>query len=66
MKETLRKEERVGWEENRKYDSALSDLEKLQRDYQILEEERYALKLSNIILDGDKKYFESNMEQMEI
>ena len=66
MKETLRKEERVNQEENRKYDAALSALEKLHQDYQILEEERYALKLSNIILDGEKKDFESNMEEMEI
>ena len=52
MKETLRKEERVSQEAKRKYDATLSDLEKLQQDYQILEEERDDLKLSNIVLDG--------------
>ena len=33
MKETLRKEERVGQESKRKYDATLSDFEKLQQDY---------------------------------
>ena len=64
MKDTLRKEERVGRESKRKYDATLSDLEKLQQDYQILEEEKDALKLSNTILDGEKKYLERNMEEM--
>ena len=33
MKDTLRKEERVGRESKRKYDATLSDLEKLHKDY---------------------------------
>ena len=52
MKEILRKEERVGKESKRKYDAILSDFEKLQQDYHILEEERDSLKLSNTTLDG--------------
>ena len=66
MKETSRKEERVGRESKRKYDATLSDLEKLQQDYQILEEEKDALKLSNTILDGEKKDLERNMVDMEV
>ena len=61
MKETLRKEERVGHKSNKKYDSTLSYFEKLQQVYQILEEERYSLKLSNTTLDGEKKNLESKM-----
>ena len=38
MKETLRKEETVGQEEKWKYNATLSHLEKIQQDYQILEE----------------------------
>ena len=66
MKETLRKEERVGREAKRKYDATLFDLENLQQDYQILEEERDALKLSNTTLDGENKDLESKMENMGI
>ena len=66
MKETLRKEERVGRETKRKYDSTLSDLENLQQDYQILEVEKDALKLSHTILDGEKKDLESKMAEMGI
>ena len=55
IKEVLRKEERVGQESKRKYDATLLDFEKLQEDYQILEEERDDLKLSNMTLDGQKK-----------
>ena len=61
MKEVLGKEERVGRESKRKYDATLSDFEKLQQDYQILEEERDALKLSNMTLDGEKNNLESKM-----
>ena len=64
MKETLRKEERVGQETKRKYDSTLSNLEKLQQDYQILEAEKDALEFSNTILCGEKKDIERNMEEM--
>ena len=66
MKETFRKEERLGRESKRKYDATLSYLEKLQQDYQILEEEKDALKLSNTILDGEKKDLEINMAGMEV
>ena len=37
MKEILRKEERVGREYKRKYEYTLSDYEKIQQGYQILE-----------------------------
>ena len=66
MKETLRKEERVGREAKRKYDSTLSDLEKLQQDYQILEAEKDALELSKTILGGEKKDLERKMAKMEV
>ena len=49
-----------------KYDATLSDFEKLQQDYQIVEEERDALKLSNTTLDGENKNLERNMEEMEV
>ena len=66
MKETLRKEEKVGQEGKRKYDATLLDLEKLQQDYQILKEEKDDLKLSNTILDGENKDLESKMAEMEM
>ena len=66
IKETLREEERVGWESKRKYDATLLDLEKLQQDYQILKEEKDDLKLSNTILDGEKKDLESKMVEIEV
>ena len=66
MKEILRKEERVGQESKRKYDATLSNFEKLQQDYQILEEEKDALKLSNTTLDGENKNVESKMAKMEV
>ena len=66
MKEILRKEERVGREANIKYDVTLSDLEKLQHDYQILEAENDVLKLSNTIFCGEKKDLESKMAEMKI
>ena len=64
MKDTLRKEERVGRESKRKYDATISNLEKLQQDYQILKEEKDALKLSNTILDGEKKHLEIKMAEI--
>ena len=48
----------MGWESKRKYDATLSDFEKLQRDYQILEEERDVFKLSNTTLEGEQKNLE--------
>ena len=66
MKETLRKEERVGQQAKWKYDATLPNLEKLKQYYHILEAEKDALKLSNIILDGEKKDLESKMVEMEI
>ena len=66
MKETLRKEERVGQEAKRKYDSTLSNLDNVQRHYHILEEESDALKLWNTILNGEEKDIKSKMEEIEI
>ena len=66
MKETLKKEEIVGREAKRKYDSTLSNLDNVQRHYHILEEETDALKLWNTILDGKEKDIESKMEEIEI
>ena len=56
----------MGRESKRKYDATLSDFEKLQQDYQILEEERDALKLSKMTLDGEKNNLESKMAEMEV
>ena len=56
----------MGRESKRKYPSTLSDFEKLQRDYQILKEERDALKLSNTDLDGEKNNLESKMAKIEV
>ena len=64
LKESLRKEERLGREIKRKSDTTLSDLEKLQQDYQILEAEKDALEFSNTILGGEKKDLERKMEEM--
>ena len=55
----------MGQESKRKYDATLSNFEKLQQEYQILEEERDALKLSNMTLDREKRNLESSMEEME-
>ena len=40
MKDVMRKEEKVCIEAKRKYEATFSDYEKLQQEYQILEEER--------------------------
>ena len=66
MKEVLRKEDRVGRESKRKYEATLSDYEKLQRDYQILGEERDNLKQSNMTLDREKKKLQRKIAEMEV
>ena len=66
MKETLRKEQWEGRETKRKYDATLSNLERLQEAYQILEAERDALVLSNTIISGEKKDLEGKISGMEM
>ena len=66
MKETLRKEERVGQETKRNYVATHLDLEKILLDYQVLEAEKDSLELSNTILDGETKELERKVEDMEI
>ena len=66
MKETLRKEERVGQETKRNYVATHLDLEKILMDYQVLEAEKDSLELSNTILDGEKKELERKVAEMEI
>ena len=63
MKEVLRKEEKVGRESKRKYEATLSDLERLQRGHQILEEERDSLKSSNEELSKEKGSLENKVAE---
>ena len=49
----------------RKHEATLSYLERLQEAYQILEEGKEALALSNTIIDGEKKDLESNIAGLE-
>ena len=65
MKENPRKEQGEGREAKMKYDATLSDLERLQEAYQILEVERDALVLSNTIISGEKKDLEGNISGLE-
>ena len=65
IKESLRKEERVGRETKRKYDATLSDLERLQESYQILEAKRDSLLLSNTIISGEKNNLEGRILGLE-
>ena len=55
MKEALIKERGEGREVKRNHDATLSDLERLQEAYQVLEEEREALVLSNTMIDWKTK-----------
>ena len=66
MKEVLRKEERVGRDSKVKYEATLSNYEKLQRDYEILGEERDNLKQSNMTLDREKKKLERKIAETEV
>ena len=61
MKDTLRKEQGEGREAKRKYDATLSDLERLQEAYQVLEVERDPLVLPNNIISWEKKYLQGNI-----
>ena len=61
MKEALRKEQGEGREEKRKYDATLSDLERLQEVYQVLEAERDPLVLPNNIISWEKKYLQGKI-----
>ena len=65
MKEVLRKEERVYRELKRKNEATLSDYEKLQQEYQILEEERDTFKLSNMNLSREKGELENKIAEIE-
>ena len=58
--EFLRKEGRVCRESKRKYEATLSDYENIQQDYQIIEEERDTLKLSNMNISREKGELEKN------
>ena len=65
MKEVFRKEERFCRVSKRKYEDTLSDYEKLQQEYQIVEEERDTLKLSNMNLSKEKGELENKIAEME-
>ena len=49
----------------RKHESTLSELERLQEVYQVLELEKEALVLSNTIICGEKKDLEGNISGLE-
>ena len=66
MKEVLRKEERVGRESKRKYESTLSYFERLQQGRKILEEEQDSLKLSNEYLSKEKRDLENKVAKLEL
>ena len=55
VKDTLMKERGEGWEMKRKHEATLSEFERLQEAYQVLESEKDALVLSNSITEGEKK-----------
>ena len=65
VKETLMKERGEVLEMKRKHEATLSEFERLQEAYQVLELEKEALILSNTIIDGEKKDLEGNILGLE-
>ena len=65
MKNTLVKERGEGGELKRKHEVTLSEFERLQKDYQDLELEKHALILSVMTIEGEKKYFENKVAELE-
>ena len=65
VKETLMKERGEVLEMKRKHEATLSEFERLQEAYQVLELEKEALVLSNTIIDGEKKDREGNISGLE-
>ena len=49
----------------RKHEATLSEFERLQEAYKVLESEKEALVLSNTINEGEKKDFENNILELE-
>ena len=49
----------------RKHEATLSEFERLQEAYQVLESEKEALVLSNIIIDREKKDLEGKISGLE-
>ena len=66
MKDTLIKERGEGREFKRKREETLSKFERLQKAYQDLEREKEALKLSTIIMDGEKKDCKNKISELEV
>ena len=66
MKEVFRKEEKVGRESKRKYETTLSYFERIQHGHQTLEEERDSLKLSNEDLSKEKGDLENKVAELEL
>ena len=50
----------------RKHEATLSEFEKLQEAYQVLEVEKEALVLSNTISDGEKRDLENRIYELEV
>ena len=65
VKDTLMKERGEGQEMKRKHEATLSEFERLQEAYQVLELEKEALVLSNTIIDGENKGLEGNISDLE-
>ena len=62
MRDTLVKERGEDMELKTKQQATLSEKERIQREYQDLETDKYALKLQVMILEGENKYFEAKIQ----
>ena len=66
VKDTLMKERGECWDIKRKHEATLSEFERLQEAYQVLESEKEALVLSNTIIEGEKKDLENKISELEV
>ena len=65
MKDTLVKKKREGTELKIKHEATLSEKERLQKEYQDLEIEKDSLEVHVMIIEGEKKYFEAKISELE-
>ena len=65
VKDTLMKERGEGQEMKRKHEATLSEFERLQEAYQVLESKKEALVLSSTIIDGEKKDLDDKVSELE-
>ena len=59
------KERGEGREMKRKHEATLSQFERFQKAYQVLESEKDSLVLSNNIAEGEKNDFRNQISQLE-